>query len=139
MCSHYFMNPAAITLWIQDSYHSIFTFQVSYFIYFKNSIIYFKNSKKSAAKLHLEAGCRILKIYFKNDNFLKCEAQLILLNKVKIFLSVAKDLANHWTDIVLFYSKDLYKSWNSFRLFYFYKVWVWFYAIFLLFYILSNT
>ena len=34
----------------------------------------------------------------------------ILLYKVVIFLSVAKDLANYWTDMVLLFSEAFYRS-----------------------------
>ena len=39
--------------------------------------------------------------------------------KVESFLSVAKDLANRWTDMVFLYSEAFYMFWDGFRLLYF--------------------
>ena len=59
---------------------------------------------------------------FRKQIQVKFHNILILIYKViSFFLSVAKDLANHLTDIVLLYSEDSYLSGDGFRLFYFYK------------------
>ena len=65
---------------------------------------------------------------------------ILLYKVVSIFLSVAKDLANRLTDMVLIYSEASNRSFDGFRLFYLYtfKVWVWFYAIFMPFFISLN-
>ena len=47
--------------------------------------------------------------------------QWIFYSEVVSFLSVAKDLANRWTDMALIYSDASYKSWCYFRRFYFCK------------------
>ncbi len=52
----------------------------------------------------------------KNDGLFLC-----VICKVVSFLSVAKDLANRWTNMVLPYSEATYRSWDGFRLVYFYK------------------
>ncbi len=56
------------------------------------------------------------------ENISRCKVYLrflfILLYKVESFLSVAKDLTNHWTDMVLFYSEVSSMSREGIELFY---------------------
>ena len=42
---------------------------------------------------------------------------ILLYKVVSVFLSVPKDLANRWTDIVLLYSEASYRFWEGFKLF----------------------
>ncbi len=39
-----------------------------------------------------------------------------------VCLSLPKDLANFWTNIVFLYTEASYMSWDGFRLFYFYSL-----------------
>ncbi len=61
---------------------------------------------------------RAIIIKLINNHFFHLE---ILFYKVEAFLSVAKDLDNHWTHMFLLYSEASFKSQNGFRLFYIYK------------------
>ena len=75
---------------------------LSYFICIKNSLCWFKLffSPFISLQIYLDirytAASPIIKSYY--------------------FLSVAKDLANRWTDMVLLYSKPSHRSRDSFRL-----------------------
>ena len=73
-----------------------------------NLSIYFKNK---------EEGGGVLSVVLVLKKVFCVKGEIILLYKVVSLISVAKNLANCWTDMVFLYSEDSYCSKQGLKLF----------------------